>query len=62
MDAHIIAMPIQTNRKMKREIGVGQKEESNGQNKDKSTYKGGQKIYYMSLMRAKGTIFAQERA
>ncbi len=53
---------IQIERKRKREIGVGQKEESNGQNKDKSTYKGGQKICYMSLMRAKGAIFAQERA
>jgi hypothetical protein len=52
-------MPIQT--KMNRDM-VGQKEEGNGEDKDKSTYKGGQKIYYMSLMRAKGTIFAQERA
>jgi hypothetical protein len=55
-------MPIQTNEKMKREIGVGQKEGSNGKDKDSSACKGGQKIYYMPLMRAKGTIFAQKRA
>jgi hypothetical protein len=41
---------------------VGQKEGRYGKDKNKSAGKGGQKIYYMSLMRAKGTIFAQERA
>lgn len=41
---------------------VGQKEESNGKDKDKSAGKGGQKIYYMSFVRAKGAVYAQERA
>jgi hypothetical protein len=53
-------MPSQT--KMSFKIGVGQKGKGNGQDKDKSAYKGGQKIYYMPLVRAKGTIFAQEGA
>ncbi len=47
---------------MSRETGVGQKEGYNGKDKDKSAGKGGQKIYYMSLVRAKGTVFAEERA
>ncbi len=47
---------------MSRETGVGQKEGYNGKDKDKSTYKGGQKIYYMPLMRGKGAVFAPEGA
>jgi hypothetical protein len=46
---------------MNREIGVRQKEGSNGKDKDNSAYKGGQEIYRMPLVRAKGTIFAQGR-
>jgi hypothetical protein len=51
-------MLIQTNEKINREIEVGQKEESNGKDKNSSACKGGQKIYRMPVVRAKGTVFA----
>jgi hypothetical protein len=57
---HILSIYMQA--KMNREISMRQKEGSNGQDKDKSACKGGQKIYHMSLMRAKGAVSAQEGA
>jgi hypothetical protein len=62
MDAHIMAMLIQTNRRVNRGIWEGKKKGSNGKDKDKSTCKGGQEIYHMSLVRGKGAVFAPERA
>jgi hypothetical protein len=53
-------MHIETKRSS--EIGLGGKEEGNGQVKDNTAGKGGQKIYRMPPVRAKGAIFAQESA
>jgi hypothetical protein len=55
-------MPGYRNRNMNGEIRGREREGNNGKNKDNPACKGGQEIYHMPVVRAKGTVFAPGRS